>query len=1153
MKQHPSASRFSTQIAKLVFTLALIFGWQHSLFAQSGFGELTGTVTDASNSAVSNADVHLLNSATGEERQTTSNAAGVYRFAALPIVGKYTLSVTAGGFQKFQATDITLSVGTVSTQNVSLVVGNVQQTVVVQGTQEEQVQTDTAAVSQLVDSEVWKSSPLETRSQNAFINLVAGATPDDGTARGAAVNGARTGTGNYMVEGVDNNEQGQGGVALVGPGGAAATISPDAVQEYRVLTHDYPAEYGRTGGFATDTVLKSGTNIWHGSLFEYNRVQALAANDFFSNRQGLKDSLVRNQFGGSVGGPIYRDKTFFYATLEIHHKRQGSPITGTSLTQDFLNFVDSGRFASFMESDPNGICMQSTGAPCPGAFARSSHLGPIFTQLMKAEPTGFPLGTQEPSNVASGIVTSGLVYPVAINSFVGITQRDDLNQNRGSFKLDHKLRDSDQLSFTYIIDQINESVTSGGGSSTFGPDEGIIGGAQVFGATWTHTFSPTLLNVFRAGYLRHVANFVAPNTTGVPAIYTADALAGSFGGSAAIPQTFTENQFQYQDAITKTIGTHTMKAGLQYIRTRNGSKFYNDFNGTIYMNGAEDLLTDGAFGEETDAAVFGGPTYGSFYEVGASVDPTTGTVPDPYRGFRANEWAAYVQDDWKVTPRLTLNYGLRWDYFGPPHNMKAGLDSNVYFGPAGSPTTTGNPYFPTSSFAGMVQGAKFIQKNSDIWNKDTNNFGPRFGFAYDLTGTGKFVARGGFGIGFDRLYNNAYENIRFNAPHFSDNNIGALDNGVPAGPTYQPGIYAVPFTGNALLLNYGGKPTPRHIDQRLVTAYYEQMHLGLEYQLAPGYVLETNYVGTLGRKLIGLQDINNFDGRTACSGSLQPACAANGFPQGFPSTRITTLFNSDNFRTNGFSSNYSALQVSLRKGFSHGFQFLANYTYSKAMDQISDIFRQRGGNTGPTDIQNPSTDYGPADFDLKHNFVLTLNYTEQWKKKNLLLGGWAVAPIVTLASGKPIPLIDSAHDPNRDGRSIDRPQFALTGSLKNAITHKTSPADGYLKPGSFVPVGIEYAANKYECSNGALWCDSPLGRNSLYGPGNINFDFGVLKHFYITERQSVTFEANFFNLFNHEHFDVPDGNIQDGTFGRSLQTAPGSTPRVTQLALRYDF
>ncbi|AXC11619.1 Oar protein [Acidisarcina polymorpha] len=264
------------RLCKAVFAAATLVGLGHGLnaFAQAGYGELSGLVTDPTHAAIAHADVKLLDNATGQARETFTNSAGEYRFTAVP-VASYTLNVSAPGFKSFEATSVTLSVGTTSTQDAVLSIGSATDVVEVTGQSVEQVQTDTSAVSQLIDSSVWRSSPLETRTQNAFIDLVAGATPDDPnstTFRGAAVDGARTGTGNYLLEGMDNNEQGQGGVALVGVGGASLTLSPDAIEEYRVITHDAPAEYGRSGGFATDTVLKSGTNQWHGSLFEYNRV-----------------------------------------------------------------------------------------------------------------------------------------------------------------------------------------------------------------------------------------------------------------------------------------------------------------------------------------------------------------------------------------------------------------------------------------------------------------------------------------------------------------------------------------------------------------------------------------------------------------------------------------------------------------------------------------------------------------------------------------------------------------------------------------------------------------------------------------------------------------------------------------------------------------
>jgi Carboxypeptidase regulatory-like domain len=1166
-------------------SLALIaFAFTANTFGQVGAGELSGTVTNQNRAAIPHASVKLVSSLNGQTRDTVTTSAGDYHFTALPISGVYTLTITAPGFESFEANHVVLTVGTITTQDAVLTVGSATEVVQVLAQTVEQVQTDTSAVSQLIDSSVWKSSPLETRTQNAFINLVAGATPDDPnstTYRGAAVDGARTGTGNYLLEGMDNNEQGQGGVALYGVGGAALTLSPDAIEEYRVITHDAPAVYGRAGGFATDTVLKSGTNSWHGSLFEYNRVQALAANHWFSNNASVKDALVRNQFGGSIGGPIKKDKTFFYATLEIHHLRDSSPTTNTTTTQNFIDFVTSGAFESFMEGttqqDPStpplssggpappqiGICPALTQAACPGAFAGSAKTGPIFSKLDAAQPTSFPhptvSGLPIDNNVAQGLITAGaLRYPVPVYTTATLLNREALNQNRGSVKFDHTLTAKDQLNFVYAIDQIDDANTLGGGDGVFGPAYSQIGGAQFFTANATHAFSPSLINVFRAGYLRHVSNFIIPSSLlGAPSVYAVDPLESSLGHSDGLPQYFTENQFTYQDSLAKTIRAHALTFGFQYMRTRNGSSFFNDTDGTIAFNGVEDVVTDGVFGEELDNAAFGGPTYGSIYEASGAIDPSTNTVPNVYRGYRANEVAVFAQDDWKVAPRLTINAGLRWDYFGPPHNAQPGFDSNVYFGTFGAPISTGNPFFPTSPLAGALQGSSFIQKNSNLWNKDTNNFGPRVGFSYDLTGKGKFVTRGGFGIGFDRLYNNAYENLRFNPPRYADNSVGYFVNGVPAGPTDIPNLYTVPFSANATLAVYGAKPNPRHIDQRLVTAYYEQANFGFEYQLAKGYLLETNYVGTFGRKLVGLLNINTFPGRNGCpegggsnTDGSYPAgtpCANAGFPDGFSSSHVTSLFNSDYFRNNGFNSNYNAVQVSIRKAYANGLRLSGNYTYGKAMDEVSDVFRQRNGAAGTTDSQNPAADYGPADFDVTHRAVVNLVYEEQWKKQNLILGGWSIAPILTLSSGYPVALSDSAHDPNQDGSYTDRPQYLGTGKQTNAVHSgfsKTDNAFRFLSAGSFGPVTCP------STENFGIWCDSPTSRDAIHGPHTTNLDFALLKHFNVLEHQTVTFEANFFNIFNHANFGSIDGNIADGDFGNSQSS---TDPRIIQFALRYDF
>jgi hypothetical protein len=368
-----------------------------------------------------------------------------------------------------------------------------------------------------------------------------------------------------------------------------------------------------------------------------------------------------------------------------------------------------------------------------------------------------------------------------------------------------------------------------------------------------------------------------------------------------------------------------------------------------------------------------------------------------------------------------------------------------------------------------------------------------------------------------------------------------------AGGLEQPGLLNLPFNANSLFAAYGGKPVPRHIDQRLVTAYYEQANLGVEYEVAKGYVFEVNYIGTFGRKLVGLVDANNYDGRTACP-TLTAACVAAGFTA--PVTaRPNLLFNADNFRTNGFGSNYNGLQTSLRKSFSNGLMLLANYTYSKNMDIISDVFTVKGGQTSISDPDNPRYDYGPADSDVRNLASITANYETQWRKKNLLLGGWGISPIISMASGSPFSVYSSSgsYNPLKTGAfsSANRVPYAGTGSQNNALHKNVNLAKGGYLLASDFPL--------YTCPgnvNHGLWCEPPAGRNSFYGPRYYNVDLGVSKRFPIKESQQFTFQASFFNLFNHTNFANPVSNLNSNLFGQATQSAD---PRITQLSLRYDF
>ena len=1129
------------------------------LFAQSaGKGALTGTVTDSTGSVVIAAKVSAKNLQTNVSYDTQTTDAGLYVLPDLP-VGTYLVSIEAASFKSAKIENLVVTVGQTVTQNVTLEAGAPTESITVTASGEQLVQSSGASLSTLLNRKVWESYPLENRDSNEFINLLPGAVSDDiaGTTRGAAVNGARPGMGNFMVDGYDNNDQGQGGRGSTIAGGITS-ISPEAIQEYRIVTNTYAAQYGKAGGFVADTVLKSGGNKYHGSLFEYNRVQALAANDFFSNRDGIKDSLVRNQFGGSFGGPIRKDKTFFFATTEWHKLRQGAPLTTTSFTEQFFNFVNSGDFARFMEGD--GLC----GGTCPGAFSNSRTVGPLFKQVAAATyPGGIPFATSQFSNVGAGLFTEGIVYPVPIYGQVSVTAQTIFDQYRVSTKVDHTFSDTDRINGTFLIENPDTTNTfiGGDGAGGFGPP--IVTDARRIniGITWGHNFSPTMLNEGKISYLRNRADF--PQLEGldkIPSVVTGiDPLGISFGQSSALPQFFTDRQFQVQDHLSVIRGAHSFRAGGEYRRTFNASAFEATKNGLFLPHGVEELLTDGFFGDEADA-VFG-TEFGGFTFAQASVNPITSDLPEFYRGYRANEMAFYFQDDWKFRHNITLNLGVRWEYFGPPHNFRKGIDSNFYFGVGVTPVPnpSSNVFFPSDSplIARLVTG-DFQQRDHSIWEKDNNNFAPRIGVAWDVFDDQKLVVRAGGGMFYDRIWNNLFENIRFNAPFFNFSTIGAFGNGVPAGPISTPGLFTVPFTSTSLFADPANlpAPSPRHMDQNLVTPFNYQAFVGVQREIAQSTVVEVNYITTLGRQLTGVVNINTFNGRSG--GTLATTGRSHGSTR-----RPNPAIASDNFRTNGFTSSYHGGQVILRHRARFGLQLNGSYTFSKAIDTISDAFNARLG-LNPTNNFNINHDRGRADFDVTHKFVTDFNYEIPFFRANRWLGGWEATGIVTVQSGAPFSVFhgSSNEDANADGIFADRAVFIGSGPIKDVIDHSASPADGFFDHTQFVgmvtrakdigPAAACGAGNGVITSNTQWWCDGTTGRNILTGPGFVNFDFGLHKKFKVTENSALQFQANAFNVFNHPNFGRPNGNLNSAaTVGKSTFTINGA--RVMQLALRFDF
>ncbi len=1160
--------RISRGWSKPAYLLALFVLFTSAAFAQLTTADILGTVTDATGAVVPNATIVLTNNGTNEKRTTTSNSTGDYSFNILP-VGHYSISVKASGFQAAITRDLSVEAGDRARNDVHLQTGS-ENTVVEVTASTPLLQAESATVSNTVTAKAVQDLPLNGRN---FVQLVAltpganegpgnglssGGRPDDRrtNAAGLSVNGQDSSLNNWVVDGVDDNER------VIGTIGIKPNV--EGIQEITVQSNSYAAEAGRTAGGVINIVTRSGTNQFHGSAYEYFR------NDIFDARQvfqttGAKPELRQNQYGASIGGPIIKDRAFFYFDWEGFRQVAGTTDTGTVPTYGEwanINSVGAGNQPSNLLNAGNG----TAGLP----------INPIALNYLKLFP--------EPT-CGSGPLPACPSGNGLSNNFT-ISPNKTQNYNTYDARVDFKLNDKNILfgRFTYnTVDTVtppafgvvNGVQISGGRYNFDGPATNI---AQQYVLGYTHIFTPALLVDLRAGFTR-INNLSLPlnygtgidQTIGFPASMTsfspfADSLTpvsigpfGDIGDGAYVPLQDIDNTFQYNGTVSWTKGNHNFKFGASLIRRQARNVQSASAVGAYQFNLPTDNNSDQLTQQNNQLA---STLVGAFQSQSRNFNIT----PPDYRSW---EPSAFAQDSWKVTPKLTLLLGVRYDVFTPFTEAHNHISNYDYLQAISNPSTATNSALKIAGVNGVSDTAG-IPTNYD-------NVAPRVGFAYSATPT--IVVRGGYGLSYfpgNYTSNGDLKNAPFTSV-YGPNCQSALAvqietaNGTKPLPAGQnPDCLQAPYDTLSAGIPVPAPPTAGQLADlstlpgvgfvaeatNFRSAIIQQFNLQVQ-QAVGANVFTLGYVGLIGQHLP--ESINNINQRLPYNPITDPTGGIR------PLTPIFGNFGAGTNAPGGISylategvSNYNALQASFQRRFTHGLAFDANYTWAKTLSDITGFSEQGDqgwSNANPFDIRG--TEYGIDENDIQNRFALSLNYDVQWGKeftgiKKAFLGGWSANMISIWQSGKPFSITNS-------GSGVDNPEGL--GFSNRAVAQNSGGAD---RPDTISDPRSIGNRNNAHWFNTAAFAPQPLGtigntqRNSLFGPNFRHVDMSIFKNFPVTERVNLQFRAESFNISNTPSDYIANnnsGNQQFGNnaFGTISSADPNYTPRQYQFVLKAQF
>jgi hypothetical protein len=1045
--------------------------------AQSYRGSIRGHVVDPSGSVMAAAKVTARNHATGQSRQTVTGSDGGYVLAELP-AGAYVVMAQAANLSPV-AQNVMVNVGLDTIADFDLTrVEKTEETVTVTGTPP-LVESTRDVLGQVVDQQLVKELPLNGRDFGKLVALVPGATVEPSGVAGTQfgfgqfnINGNRDRSNNYSIDGTDNNDPFFNNSALnqTGITGAPASLLPiDAIQEFN-LQSQFGAEYGRNTGSVVNLLTRSGSNHRHGSAFGFLRNSALDARNYF-NTEPRKTSFQNAQFGGSAGGPVVQDRTFWFGAYEGQRERVGS---------DFLLGVPTAP----ERADARSLALAS------GLAA----INPALENLLD-------------------------LYPASTNGSMAALVRDQNDMDSFLAKLDHNFTDTEQLSGKYALAR-SQQIFPLGSQGGFGKGSRLPQFAQtsptrvqVVSSSLLSSLSPARINEIRFGYSRYRTSFssldanFAPSTLGLdfgngklslPEFDFSVPIENLGATGFSIPRGRTSQSYQILDNFTWLHGRHAFKFGGEYRRAAIDSFNDNEERGIFSFSPNPSVLTpcvanprDPRCADPVTLAL------GNFYLGDAFVSALTG---DTHRTTYNHGLAFFAQDDFRVRPNFTLNFGLRWEYFGPlseKNNLLSNLAADGSLARVGSNGLDG------------------------IFERDLNNFGPRVGLAWNARP--QTTVRAGYGVYYD------YVPQHLMLANFTPS-AGLATNPIGPKPVLPLVFNQTAFTtaGAGPILSPGTAPfnifvTPR----KFQTPYVQNWNFNLTRELSSAAAVEIGYVGSKGTRLVRLFDQNQSDGNF-----------------NFPNPNF---LNVDTLAPIA-ASTYHALQATVRLQGAGGFSGFSSYSWAKSLDDASDGIDFTAGAAFPQDSTRLGAEHGPSTFDTRHRFTAAINYSvPAWHALPPRLGGgWNLNWIVTAQSGRPIPII-TANDTTNRFYFNQRPN-RVAGV--NPILSHGNPVIGYLNPLAF--------------SQPPLGTFGDLGRNSIFGPNYWNADFSVSKNTPLFEWLNLQLRAEFFNICNHPNFALPNGSVTPGVgpIGQITQTPDvaqgnpglgGGGPRVIQVAAKFVF